>query len=79
MAVSVLLPRAGMGITEATITNWFKGVGDRVEKGEAIAEMETAKSTLDIEAPTSGILASILAEQGAMVEVDVEIATIEEA
>jgi len=79
MATSVLLPRAGMGVTEATITNWFKGVGDRVEQGEPIAEMETAKSTLDIEAPITGVLASIVVEVGEMVEVDVEIATIEEA
>jgi pyruvate/2-oxoglutarate dehydrogenase complex dihydrolipoamide acyltransferase (E2) component len=79
MATSVLLPRAGMGVTEATITNWFKGVGDRVEQGEPIAEMETAKSTLDVEAPVSGVLASIVVEVGEMVEVDVEIATIEEA
>jgi pyruvate/2-oxoglutarate dehydrogenase complex dihydrolipoamide acyltransferase (E2) component len=79
MAFSVLLPRAGMGVTEATITSWLKGVGDRVEKGEAIAEMETAKATLEIEAPVSGVLTSIVAEEGAEVEVDVEIATIEEA
>jgi pyruvate/2-oxoglutarate dehydrogenase complex dihydrolipoamide acyltransferase (E2) component len=79
MAFSVLLPRAGMGVTEATITSWLKGAGDRVDKGEIIAEMETAKSTVEIEAPVSGFLTHIIVEEGETVEVDVEIATIEEA
>ena len=79
MAVSVLLPRAGMGVTEATITKWLKGVGDRVEKGEIIAEMETAKSTVEIESPANGVLKNILVEETTTVDVDSEIATIEEA
>lgn len=79
MAVSVLLPRVGMGVTEATITKWLKGVGDRVEKGEAIAEMETAKSTVEIEAPADGVLKDILVSEGAMVDVETEIATIGDA
>lgn len=79
MTVSVLLPAAGMGVTEATITSWLKAIGDRVEKGEIIAEMETAKTTVEIEAPVSGVLTDIAVEDGAMVEVDVQIATIEEA
>jgi len=78
MAVSVVLPSSGMGVTEATITKWFKGVGDRVEKGEAIAEMETAKSVVEIEAPVAGVLRAILVGQDATVDVDTEIATIEE-
>jgi pyruvate/2-oxoglutarate dehydrogenase complex dihydrolipoamide acyltransferase (E2) component len=78
MAVSVLLPRAGMGVTEATISSWLKGVGDRVEKGEVIAEMETAKTNVEIEAPVGGVLTTIVVPEGEMVEVDVEIATIEE-
>ena len=79
MTVSVRLPQAGMGVTEATIISWLKGVGDRVEKGEIIAEMETAKTTVEIEAPVSGVLTDIVVEAGTMVEVDVQIATIEEA
>ena len=76
MAVSVLLPRVGMGVTEATITKWLKGVGDRVEKGETIAEMETAKSTVEIESPASGVLSDILVPESTMVDVETEIATI---
>ncbi|MFT3883565.1 MAG: hypothetical protein QM703_28425 [Gemmatales bacterium] len=43
MAVDVTLTSSGMGITEATIVSWLKAVGDRVEAGEAIAEVETAR------------------------------------
>lgn len=75
---SVFLPNAGMGISEATIVKWLKGVGDRVEAGETIVEIETAKSTVEVEAPVSGTLASILFEEDAEVEVGTEIATIEE-
>lgn len=78
MAVSVLLPRAGMGVTEATIIKWLKGVGDRVEEGETIAEMETAKSTLDIESPAGGVLTDILVAEGETVDVETQIATIGE-
>lgn len=78
MATSVFLPNVGMGVTEATIVKWLKTVGDSIQAGEAIAEIETAKSTVEVEAPASGTVASILFEEDAEVEVGVEIATIEE-
>jgi 2-oxoglutarate dehydrogenase E2 component (dihydrolipoamide succinyltransferase) len=78
MAVSVEIPNVGMGVTEATIVNWLKAVGDRVEAGEAIVEVETAKSTVEVEAPVAGTLAEILAAVDQEVEVGVAIATIQE-
>ena len=78
MTVSVRLPRSGMGITEGTITQWLKAVGDRVEKGEAIAEVETAKAVVEVEAPVAGVLRSITCEVDETVEVESEIATIDE-
>ena len=78
MAVSVTIPDVSMGVTEVTIVNWLKQVGDRVEAGEAIAEMETAKSTVEIEAPASGTLSQILVQVDDTVDVGAEIATIED-
>lgn len=78
MTVSVVVPNVGMGITEATIVKWLKAVGDRVESGEMIVEVETAKSTVEVEAPASGILSAILFREDEDVEVGIEIATIEE-
>lgn len=78
MAVSVTIPDVGMGVTEVTIVTWLKQVGDRVEAGEAIAEMETAKSTVEVEAPAAGTLSQILVEVDETVDVGVQIATIED-
>ena len=51
MAVAVKLPEISMGVTEATIVRWLKAVGDRIEAGEPLVEVETAKSTVEVEAP----------------------------
>jgi pyruvate/2-oxoglutarate dehydrogenase complex dihydrolipoamide acyltransferase (E2) component len=77
MAVSVTIPDVGMGVTEVTIVRWLKQVGDHVEAGDAIAEMETAKSTLEVEAPATGILSQILVQVDDTVDPGTEIATIE--
>jgi len=78
MAASVFLPHSGMGISEATIVNWLKAVGDRVEKDEIIVEVETAKSVVEVEAPVAGTLTQIHFQVDDVVEVGTEIATIEE-
>jgi len=78
MAVDVTLTSTGMGITEATIVKWLKGVGDRVEAGETIAEVETAKSTVEVEAPAAGTLSAILFDVDAEVEMGTAIAIIAE-
>ncbi|MDG2533868.1 biotin attachment protein [Sphingomonas sp. HITSZ_GF] len=74
---SVYLPNVGMGISEATIVKWLKAVGDSVEAGEAVAEIETAKSTVEVEAPVSGTISAIHFAEDTEVEVGTEIATID--
>ena len=69
MATEVRLPQAGMGMTDGTVMEWLKDVGDEVRKGECIAEVEAAKTTVEIEAPCDGILARILAPAGTLVPV----------
>jgi pyruvate dehydrogenase E2 component (dihydrolipoamide acetyltransferase) len=78
MLVEVLLPQWGMGMTEGVIVNWFKGEGDTVEAGEPLVEVEAAKATSDVEAPTSGVLHKILAEVDETVEVRSVIAMIDD-
>ncbi|KCZ92126.1 biotin/lipoyl-containing protein [Hyphomonas johnsonii] len=77
MAIRVKLPDISMGVTEATIVGWLKNVGDRVEAGEPLVEVETAKSTLEVESPATGVLTHITAEVGAEIEIGAEIAVIE--
>jgi pyruvate dehydrogenase E2 component (dihydrolipoamide acetyltransferase) len=65
----VRLPQAGMGMTDGTVLDWLKEVGDQVRAGECIAEVEAAKTTLEIEAPCDGVLARILTPVGTLVPV----------
>lgn len=74
MRKDLILPDTGMGITEGTIVQWLKAVGDPVAVGETVAEMETAKATVEIEAVESGTLAEILVATGETVEVGAVIA-----
>jgi pyruvate dehydrogenase E2 component (dihydrolipoamide acetyltransferase) len=60
VATEVLLPQWGMGMTEGRIAKWLKAEGDRVQEGEPIVEVETAKAVQELEAPASGILARII-------------------
>lgn len=50
------LPRLADDLVEATVTRWLKASGDRVEKGEAVVEVETEKVNSELEAPAGGVL-----------------------
>lgn len=78
MTTEVVLPKWGMGIEEGTIIRWLKAVGDRVEKGEPLVEIETAKATQEVEAPVSGTLVKILFPEGQAAAVNTAIAVIDE-
>ena len=77
MKVEVLLPQWGMGMSEGTVTEWLKKVGDRVEEDEPIAEIEAEKATQELEAPATGILTEILVEAGEEAKVRTLLAYIE--
>jgi len=63
------MPQMGFDMTEGTIAAWLKKEGEAVNKGEAIAEVETDKTTIQIEAFGSGVLKKIIAPAGAKVPV----------
>lgn len=74
--MKVLLPQFGMGMQDAEIVRWMKAVGDRIEAGEPLVEIEAAKTTVEVPSPGAGTLTEILAEEGDTVEVRAHIATI---
>jgi len=78
MATKVLIPVLGESITEATLARWLKNEGEVVRRGETIAELETAKATLDLEAPANGILLKILAPEGTITPIGRAVAIIGE-
>ena len=61
MPEPVVLPKWGMNMVEATVVEWLKAVGERVEAGEALVNVETDKVEATVEAPMSGILTEIVA------------------
>jgi len=73
---SVIMPKTGMTMEEGTIVRWLKKAGDAVRKGEAIAEIETDKSTMELEAEADGALLAILHGDGETVRVSVVVAWI---
>lgn len=73
----VNLPKSGMGVEEGTVSRWLKGVGDTVEQGEVIVEVETAKALQEVEAPVSGTLVQVTAAAGDTVPVNTAIAFID--
>ncbi len=75
--VEVLLPQWGMGMSEGTIVQWLKAVGDRVAEDEALAEVESEKVEETLESPATGTLTEILIQEGENVEVRTLIAVIE--
>jgi pyruvate dehydrogenase E2 component (dihydrolipoamide acetyltransferase) len=72
----VKMPQLTETMEEATITRWHKAVGDRVEKKELLYQVETDKSTMDVESVDAGFLCAILVAAGQPVTVGLEIAVI---
>lgn len=62
----------------ATVQNWLKAAGERVEVGEAVVEVDTDKVTEEVVSPVTGTIAEILAEEGDEVKVDSVLAIIDE-
>jgi pyruvate/2-oxoglutarate dehydrogenase complex dihydrolipoamide acyltransferase (E2) component len=78
-AVEVTLPKWGMTMQEGTIAAWLKTAGESVEEGDILAEVTTEKVNGEVEAPVDGVLAQLLVEAGATVDVGTPIALIEES
>src|SRR6202020_1348930 len=76
MAKDILMPLLSPSMTEGTLVKWIKKEGDAVKSGEVIAEVETDKATMDLEAFDSGILRKILVEARPKVAVQTRIGII---
>ena len=72
----VIMPKMGDAMEEGTLLKWLKSVGEEVSEGDALAEIETDKVTLELEAQESGFLTNMLVEEGAVVPIGAPVATI---
>ena len=77
MATAFTMPMLGEVMEEGRIVAWRKHVGDRVEKGETIMEVEMDKATMEVESPVSGVVKEILVPEGETVPVNTLLAFIE--
>lgn len=64
MATEVKLPHLGESVDSSVVLAWHKSVGDAVKRGDELADLETDKATLSLEAPKNGVLLAIVAEAG---------------
>jgi 2-oxoglutarate dehydrogenase E2 component (dihydrolipoamide succinyltransferase) len=69
MATEIRVPTLGESITEATVGKWFKKAGDPVRADEPLVELETDKVTLEVNAPSAGVLSEIAADTGKTVAI----------
>ena len=67
--MDIIVPTLGESIVEATVSKWLKNEGEYVEVDEPVVELETDKVTLEVPAPISGLIGSIIAAEGETVEV----------
>jgi 2-oxoglutarate dehydrogenase E2 component (dihydrolipoamide succinyltransferase) len=79
MAIDIKVPVLGESVTEATVGQWFKQPGDTVAADEPIVELETDKVTVEVPAPSAGILANIKVPQGSTVAVGAVLGAIDGA
>src|SRR6056300_855661 len=70
MAEVILMPKLSDTMTEGVVAEWHKKVGDSVESGELLAEIETDKATMEFESFQEGVLLHIGVEKGAAAPVD---------
>jgi 2-oxoglutarate dehydrogenase E2 component (dihydrolipoamide succinyltransferase) len=67
MAIEIRVPTLGESVSEATVGQWFKKVGDAIKVDEPLVELETDKVTVEVPAPSTGVLTAIMVEKGTTV------------
>lgn len=72
----VIMPKMGDAMEEGTLIKWLKAVGDEIAEGDALAEIETDKITLEMEAQENGFLTNVFVDEGAVVPIGEVVATI---
>ncbi|MEY4306068.1 MAG: Dihydrolipoyllysine-residue succinyltransferase component of 2-oxoglutarate dehydrogenase complex [Pseudomonadota bacterium] len=74
----VMVPALGESVSEATVSTWFKKVGDTVKQDEMLCELETDKVSVEVPSPVAGVLTEILAPEGTTVDAKARLAIVAE-
>ncbi len=76
MASRVVMPKLSDTMEEGKILRWLRKEGDKVETGQALAEVETDKATVEMEAYTNGVIRKLVASPGETIKIGALIAVI---
>ena len=76
MATEIVMPKMGYDMTEGSVVKWVRHEGDTIKRGEVIAEIETDKAVVEMEAEAAGVLRKIVVQEGVKVPVGEAIAYI---
>lgn len=79
MAEFIVMPKLGFDMREAVLVKWLYQLGQQVNKGDVVAEIESDKATLELESHVSGVLLHFLQEAGAVVPVGANMAVVGQA
>jgi hypothetical protein len=64
MAETISMPKLGFDMAEGLLVRWVKQVGENINKGDVLAEIETDKATVEVESSASGVVLQLIVEQG---------------
>ena len=78
MAETINMPKLGFDMAEGTLVRWVKQVGENINKGDVLAEIETDKATVEVESSASGVVLQHIVDQGTVVPVNAPIAVVGE-
>jgi len=76
MAEIINMPKLGFDMAEGLLVRWVKQVGENINKGDILAEIETDKATVEVESHASGVVLQLIVDQGTMVPVNAPIAIV---
>ena len=77
MAIQIEMPKLSDTMTEGTVVKWHRSVGDSIEFGDVIAEIETDKATMEMEASDDGTITDIKVQEGGKAEIGAVIAVLD--
>jgi len=76
MAETISMPKLGFDMAEGLLVRWVRQVGETINKGDVLAEIETDKATVEVESSASGVVLQLIVDQGTMVPVNAPIAIV---
>jgi pyruvate dehydrogenase E2 component (dihydrolipoamide acetyltransferase) len=76
MAETINMPKLGFDMAEGVLVRWVKQIGETINKGDVLAEIETDKATVEVESSASGVVLQHIVDQGTVVPVNAPIAVI---